>query len=118
MGLYGILLIIGSLLGLFYTLNKIRKEHVRIEDSIFWILFCLLLVLMGLFPGVMVWLSHLIGIESPANLVFLIIITLLLVKCFSLTVSLSQVSRKLYVLTQDVNITKKSVLDDRHDEQE
>lgn len=59
---YSILLIIGSLFVLVYTLRTIRKEHVRIEDSIYWILFCFLLVIMGLFPNIMVWLADLIGI--------------------------------------------------------
>ena len=86
---FRILLILVAVLTAVSILRKIRKEKVQIQYSIFWILFSLLLIILAVFPVILITLSHRLGIGSPANLVFLIIIFLLLVKSFNLTVEIS-----------------------------
>ena len=44
---------------------------------VFWIVFSGVLLILALFPQLSFWLSSIIGIASPANLVFLLIICLL-----------------------------------------
>ena len=83
-------------------LRKIRKEKVQIQYSIFWILFSALLIILAIFPGILIKLSRVLGMGSPANLVFLIIIFLLLVKSFNLTAEISALEVRLKELTQRV----------------
>ena len=60
----------------FWILRKIRKSQVRIEDSVFWLLFSLGLILLSLFPQLASWAANLIGVVSPVNFVFLSIISI------------------------------------------
>lgn len=77
-----ILLILGSVLTCVYVLFRIRKSKMKAEDSIFWLLFSLVLVLLGAFPGIMTWLANLVGVVSSVNLLYLIILFLLILKIF------------------------------------
>ena len=73
-------LVIASLLTVIWILRKIRKMKVKMEDAIFWLVFSALIIVLAIFPEISYWLSKLLGIESPANLVFLFVICLLLEK--------------------------------------
>ena len=77
-----IFLIIGSVLSCVYVLRRIRKSKMKTEDSVFWIFFSAILVLLGIFPGIADWLAGLLGVQSTVNLVYLIIIFLLLIRVF------------------------------------
>ena len=77
-----IFLIVGSVLSCVYVLRRIRKSKMRTEDSIFWLFFSVVLVLLGIFPGIAGWLAGLLGVQSTVNLVYLIIIFLLLIRVF------------------------------------
>ena len=93
-------LIVASVLLLLYTVRKIRKSQLDIDDTVFWIVFPAFLLLISIFPGIAVSASRLLGIESPANFIFLAVIALLLVKLFGLTVELSVQKRRLTHLVQ------------------
>lgn len=97
-----VLLIVVSMCNLFYVLRKIRQSKLQIEYSLFWIGFSALLLVMSLFPKVMFWLTELIGIQSPVNLVFLIIIFILIVRNFSLSIHVSQLEHKVNDLVQNI----------------
>ena len=74
--------ITGSLLTALYVLRRIRKSKMSMENSVFWILFSAVLVLLGIFPDIAVWFASLLQVQSTVNLVYLVIIFLLLVKVF------------------------------------
>jgi hypothetical protein len=95
-----ILLSFVSLVVLFFALRKIRKSQVYIESTIFWLLFMFGLVIISIFPGIAVFFSNLIGIESPANFIFLCIIFLLLLKLFNLSLQLSKLQYQIQQLSQ------------------
>ena len=78
----GIFLIVGSVLTAVYVLGRIRKSKMSMESSVFWILFSLVLVILGVFPDIAVWFASLLQVQSTVNLVYLVIIFLLLVKVF------------------------------------
>ncbi len=96
------LLFLVSLLSCAYTLRRIRKAQMQIDDSIFWIIMSILLVFISIFPGIASFLSALIGIESPANAVFLAVIFLLLAKLFGMSVQISQLNQKIRTLSQEI----------------
>ena len=104
-----IVLIITCLLTCYYTLHKIRKAQMQIEDSIFWILISVLLVFnfffmvfISLFPGIAYNISSLLGIGSPVNFVFLAMIFILLFKVFSMSIKISQLEYKIRNLVQQI----------------
>jgi hypothetical protein len=99
-----ILLIVGSLATFIYLLTRIRKSQIKIEDSIFWIVMPIVLVIISIFPGIAEWAAKVIGIIAPVNFVFLAIIFILIIKVFSLSIRLSQTENKLQTLIQEFSI--------------
>ena len=79
---------------------KIKKSQFKIGDTLYWLLFCLFLLVMSIFPKVIYWVSDKIGFESPSNFIFVIIIFLLLVKIFLLDARVSKNEDKLTKLSQ------------------
>lgn len=97
-----ICLIVASVLTTVLMMSKIRKSKIQIEDSIFWVLFSLVLIGFSLFPGIAYWMSDLVGTQAPSNFIFMLIIFLLLARVFSLTVRLSQLESKFRELVQRI----------------
>ena len=98
---YRILLTVGALLILVVVIRKIRKDEVKISDSLFWFFFVITLIVLALFPQIAFATSNLLGIESPANLVFLYVIAILLIREFMSTVEISQLRSKVTALAQE-----------------
>ncbi len=95
-----VLLIAGSLLTAFYVLRRVRKSRMRTEDSVFWLVFSLILVLMGLLPDLVTLLAARMGVLSAANLVFLIVIFLLIIKLFLMDQRISALHRQMTEMAQ------------------
>lgn len=85
-----------------WILYKIRKLQVKMQDAIFWVVFAAILFVLGIFPEACYWLTDRLGIMSPANLIFLVVIFLLLEKTFTLSVIVSQLEEKVSVLSAEV----------------
>lgn len=101
-----IILILISIITLFYMLKKIRQSKLQIEYTIFWILFAIILIFISVFPGVVYWMTGLIGIQSPVNLVFLVIIFVLIIKNFVMTIEMSQIQGRLKELIQKIALNE------------
>ena len=102
-----VLLIVGSIMTAIYVLRRVRKSRMRTEDSVFWFVFSLVLVLMGLLPKLVTGLAELIGVMSAANLVFLIVIFLLIIKLFMMDQRISALQRQVTDTAQRVAIKEK-----------
>lgn len=97
-----IVLILCSLATFIYAIRKIRAARVDIADTIFWIVFSALLLVMSVFPSIMEGLAALLGVQSEVNMVFLCTIAALTYKCFSLTLKLSALEIRVKTLTAAV----------------
>lgn len=75
-------LVLGSLITATYILRRVRLAKVQIEDTIFWLLFSGILLILAIFPGIAYWAAYLLGFQSPINFVYIVIIFLLLAKQF------------------------------------
>ena len=95
-------LIIGAVLMLAYVLNKIRKSQLLTNDAVFWFIFAGCLVVIAVFPQIAFWLSDLIGIQSPVNLVFLVIVAILIIKLLSMSVENAKLKQKTDRLVQHI----------------
>ena len=104
-----ILLIFGALLTLYFVLTRIRKAAIRTSDAVFWFVFAGCLVILAVFPQIIFFFSNLLGVQSPANLVFLVIVAILLVKEFTSTVEIAKLKDKVSVLTQLIALDNKDL---------
>lgn len=95
-----IILIAFSVLTFFFVVARLRKTQFFVSDTLFWLFFALLLLVLGIFPQIAAFFSKLIGIESPSNFVFVSIIFLLIVKLFLMSVKLSVLENKVTRIAQ------------------
>lgn len=99
-------LLLASIIISAWILYKIRKAKAKVEDSLFWIFFSFMLIILALFPQIAYWLSDLLGIQTPVNFVFLAILSAMILKIFRLSLRISQLESKLQDLVQKYAIDK------------
>lgn len=98
---FRILLVAGAVFVLAAMLRKIRRSEVNISDSLFWFFFVLSLIVLAVFPDIALFFAEVLHIESPANLVFLYVIALLLIREFISTAEISRLQSKLITMAQE-----------------
>jgi hypothetical protein len=103
MSLYlSIVLIVVSVSNLVFVLVRIRRAKIHISDSVFWILFSALLIVTAAWPDLAIFGARVLGIQTAANFMYLMIIFLLIVKLFLLSMKLSNAEIKIKKLTQKI----------------
>ena len=107
-------LVLGSLITATYILRRVRLAKVQIEDTIFWLLFSGILLILAIFPGIAYWAAYL-GFMSPINFVYVVIIFLLLAKQFFMSIRLSQLDSKVRILTQRVALNEEKIESEKLD---
>ena len=81
------------------------------KDAFPWIVVAVLIAIFGIFPVVPMYIAWLIGIESTANMVFLIFIAILLLRIFTLSMKVSLLEDKLTTMAGEVAIRSKDTTD-------
>jgi hypothetical protein len=99
---------LSSLIVLTAIVLKIRKSKFQIHDGVFWFLLSILFLVLSIFPQIAVRASELLGIESAANLVFLGVLALVIIKNFLLSVKVSLLEYNLMKLSQRVAVEEVS----------
>ena len=107
-----ILLIAGSVFTFLFAMKLIRKAAVRIEDTLFWIVFCIILILLSTFPKFLYSIAYALGFQSPINLIYLVIIFVLIINQFLMTLKISRLTIKQKELVQAIAITAKEKNDE------
>ena len=97
-----VLLIIVSVMNTLNILRRVRKSKLQIDYSIFWLVFSMILIVIAVFPQIVIKLAQIIGFQSPANMVFLLVIFALMFKSFQSTLEISQLQYKIEELTQKI----------------
>jgi len=77
-----LLLMISAVCMAVFVYKGVKKAKLRAQETFFWFFLSLLFILLSAFPGIAEWTAGLLGIISPVNLVFLLIIFMLLIKVF------------------------------------
>ncbi len=89
-----------------FVLRKLKKSQMQVLDSLFWLLFSVSFVILGVFPQVAMWLSSLFGFMSASNFVFLYVIAVLVVRDFCNSLRLSRQEERLNSLVQAVALSR------------
>lgn len=101
-----IVLILAALIMLIFIVRKVRDSKVRLEDSLFWVCFAIIVLVLSVFPQILSALSKVAGTMAPVNFVFLLFIFILLIQSFNLSMRASKTDTKLRELTQQLAIEK------------
>lgn len=118
--LFRIVLIAASLLTLAGIVRKVRNAKVDIENSIFWIGFSALLLILSIFPKIAEVIADLLGIYSTVNFIFLFVIFVLLIHQFTNSIRISQLENRVKELTQEIAVRelRKKDLENKEEENE
>ncbi len=108
-----ILLIIFAAGFTIYVIRKIREAQMKIEGAIYWVCLVFMILALSVFPEIGISVADWIGIESPVNFVYLVIIFMTLEKVFSLSVKNSQLEYKLSILAEEVAIWRNQTEKDK-----
>ena len=100
-------LIIGSILFFVFLLRTVKKAKFNIDIATLWIIFSLAIIVIAVFPEVVYFFTGLIGIDSPVNGIYLVIIFIMLVMVFGLYMKVSNLEIKINKLTETIAIEKK-----------
>lgn len=106
-GVFRVILIAISIGTCFFISRKLKKAQVDAHDVIFWILFAGIFILLSLFPKIADECAKAIGIYSPENFVFLVIIFTLLMKVFFMNLKISQMEHKILDLVEALAVKEK-----------
>lgn len=96
-----ILLMIFSVGFVYFVLKRIHKDQLRIQDSIFWILLSVLVLILAFFPQIAIGMAQRLGIISPVNFVFLVFIFCAFIKIFSMAAKISNLEDKINKLSYE-----------------
>lgn len=99
-----IILVFISFLTLTFIIRKIRQSKLQIEYTLFWLGFSILLLVLSLFPQIVYWLTDFVGVQSPVNFVFLIVIFILIIKNFFMTLQIAKMEERFQNLVQELGI--------------
>ena len=97
-----ILIVVITLLAMFYVINKIRNKGIELKYSLVWLALGTGIIIFTCFPKLTTWLGHVLGISQPMNMLFFAGFCFMLPIIFSLSVSVSRLSNKVKRLTQEM----------------
>ena len=89
--------------------NMVRKKKIDLRYSLRWMVVCVLILILDIFPQIIYFCAGLIGITLPSNMVFFVAILLLISVIYSLATSVSHLSEKVKRLTQEIALLKEEL---------
>lgn len=95
--------ILGFLIALI-ILWLIRRDHLHSRHALWWLMVALMVFLLGRFPTIIDWLAQHLGVNYPPTLLFLLGLTLILIKVISIDIHQSQLERNQRRLAQRLAI--------------
>jgi hypothetical protein len=91
---------------LFFVFEMLRRQKLREKYAVLWIIIGIGTLGLSAFPAVLERLSGLLGIQVPANLLFIMTLVLLVGVCLHLSREQSQAEDEVRILGEEVALLK------------
>lgn len=101
--------IIVTLLITIYIIQEVRKKRFSIKESFYWVLSCLIMLILAIFPHSIDALAGFFNISYPPSLFFVICILFLIFMNFRSSKKISSQQEKIIELTEKVAILESVV---------
>lgn len=95
---------------LFFVFEMLRRQKLREKYAVLWIIIGIGTLVLSAFPAVLERLSGLLGIQVPANLLFIMTLALLVGVCLHLSREQSQAEDEVRILGEEVALLKTDLL--------
>ena len=96
--------IVAPALVLLVVVDLLRRNKMRERHAVWWLVFGLLALLGGIFPGIVETLATLAGVELPVNLVFFVAISVAFLVFLQHSAELTKLEAKTRTLAERVAI--------------
>ena len=96
-----------SIFIILFIIHLIRKEKVNIKYSLIWIILFAALLLCLFIPGLLSFITKLLGFQTASNMVLSLLIAVLVIINISNTVINSHQDKKIRLLIQEISLLKK-----------
>jgi hypothetical protein len=93
--------VVSALATLGVVIEMLRRRRLRERHAIWWLIAGSLALVVGVFPGTLVWAAGIIGVEVPLNLVFFVSVAVLFLVCIQHSAELTVLEAKTRVLAED-----------------
>lgn len=97
-----------SIFIILFILHLIRKEKVNIKYSLIWLILFFALLLCLFIPGLLDYITKLLGFQTASNMVLSLLIAVLVVINIANTVINSHQDKKIRLLIQEISLLKQS----------
>jgi hypothetical protein len=101
--------IVVGVIFLVMMIELIRKNRVTLKYALLWLFSGLVLLVLAIFPQVLNWISRLIGVYSPVNALFAILLCCGLVLMISFSVIVSGNKKAEVRLTQKISLLENRI---------
>lgn len=102
-----VILLIVLILAIGFIVSEISKKKIDFKFGIVWIVISLVLILFTIWNGLLIWLTHPVGIATPINFLYLLAILLLVWIVYSMSKTIALLQEKIKRLSQELAILRK-----------
>ena len=97
------------LLYFFIILHFLKKKAISLKYTLMWLVGGVFMAVLAIWPRIIIWIKHLIGVESNMNVLYMALIGFMLVLLMALTSIVSGQSEKMKKLTQSIALMEKRI---------
>ncbi|MBQ7240901.1 MAG: DUF2304 domain-containing protein [Bacilli bacterium] len=101
-----VLFIIAAIIVIVYIMYSIRKNRLDIANSFIWIIFCIIMLLLAVWPKSIDLLAPIFGVSYAPVLVLTFAVVVLFVMNFSQSKKIEELRKKVIDLGQELSIVK------------
>jgi hypothetical protein len=87
----------------------LRTRRIREKYAAIWILLTVSVIVLAVFPQLAFWVSDLVGVQTPVNLVFALAIVVLLAVCIQLSTEVSNLEEETRTLAEEIALLRLDV---------
>ena len=106
-----VLAAVASLLTFVFVFSLLRRGVLQEKYAVLWLLISGAALLLAVIPGSLRWLSDLVGVETPANLLFFITVVVLVLVSVQLSYELSRHELRIRRLAEEVALLQRQIDD-------
>ena len=94
-------------IGLALTIfTLVRRDHIHLRQGLFWTAVAIVSLVFGIWPGLIDFLSHAVGIAYSPALLFLVAIVVLVLRALFTDIALTQIKRDMRRLNQRIALSE------------
>lgn len=106
-----ILAVAASVLTFVFVFMLLRRGVLREKYAVLWLMVSGVALVFAIIPGALRWVSDLLGIETPSNLLFFITVVLLVLVSVQLSYELSRHEMRIRRLAEEIALLNDAVQD-------